>query len=58
MNINFGLIPVTEAPSHDADGNKIKGKDRGFAKKRATARKAIADLEVWLAQKEPHPAAG
>ena len=49
MNINFGLIPVTEAPSHDAGGNKIKGKDRGFAKKRATARKAIADLEVWLA---------
>ena len=48
MNINFGLIPVTEAPSHDADGNKIKGKDRGFAKKRATARKAIADLTEWL----------
>ena len=48
MNINFGLIPVTEAPSHDADGKKIKGKDRGFAKKRATARKAIADLTAWL----------
>ncbi len=48
MNINFGLIPVTEAPSHDADGRKIKGKDRGFAKKRATSRKAIADLTVWL----------
>jgi methylenetetrahydrofolate--tRNA-(uracil-5-)-methyltransferase len=49
MNINFGLIPVTDAPSHDVDGKKIKGKDRGFAKKRATARRAIADLTEWLA---------
>lgn len=49
MNINFGLIPVTEAPSHDEEGRRIKGKDRGFAKKRATARKAIADLTDWLA---------
>jgi len=49
MNINFGLIPVTDAPSHDGEGRKIKGKDRGFAKKRATAHKAIADATAWLA---------
>ena len=60
MNINFGLIPVTDAPSHDADGRKIKGKDRGFAKKRATAHKAIADVTAWLAASDHggKPAAG
>ena len=53
MNINFGLIPVTEAPSHDAEGRKIKGKDRGFAKKRATAHKAIDDVMGWLESSAP-----
>ena len=49
MNINFGLIPPIEAPGVDKDGKKIKGKERGFAKKRAQSQRAIADLEGWLA---------
>jgi methylenetetrahydrofolate--tRNA-(uracil-5-)-methyltransferase len=48
MNINYGLLPPLDPPTHDADGKPIKGKDRGFAKKRAMSRRAIADLEGWL----------
>ena len=48
MNINFGLIPAAEPPTHDAEGRKVKGKDKGFAKKRATAHRAIGDLTRWL----------
>lgn len=49
MNINFGLFPPFDAPSHDAQGNKIKGKDRGVARKRALSARALADLDRWLA---------
>jgi methylenetetrahydrofolate--tRNA-(uracil-5-)-methyltransferase len=48
MNVNFGLFPPIAEPSHDADGRRIKGKERGFAKKRLMARRALADLEGWL----------
>jgi len=30
-------------------GNKIKGKDRGVARKRALSARALADLDAWLA---------
>ena len=49
MNVNFGLFPPLEAPSHDAEGRKIKGKDRGVARKRLLSRRALADLDRWLA---------
>ena len=49
MNVNFGLFPDLETPSHDAEGRKIKGKDRGFARKRALSARALADLDRWLA---------
>ncbi len=48
MNVNFGLFPPLEAPSHDAAGNRIKGKDRGAARKRALSARALADLDRWL----------
>ncbi len=48
MNINYGLLPPLDPPTHDADGKPIKGKDRGFAKKRAMSRRALVDLEGWL----------
>ncbi len=48
MNINYGLLPPLDPPTHDADGKPIKGKDRGFAKKRAMSRRALADLGGWL----------
>jgi methylenetetrahydrofolate--tRNA-(uracil-5-)-methyltransferase len=49
MNINFGLFPPLEAPSHDAAGKRIKGKERGVARKRALSARALADLGRWLA---------
>ncbi len=48
MNINFGLLPPMEAPTRDADGNRIKGKARTLAKKQLMAKRALADFEGWL----------
>jgi methylenetetrahydrofolate--tRNA-(uracil-5-)-methyltransferase len=49
MNVNFGLFPPIEEPTRDAAGNRIRGKERGAAKKRALTARALADLERWLA---------
>jgi methylenetetrahydrofolate--tRNA-(uracil-5-)-methyltransferase len=49
MNVNFGLFPPLQAPSHDAAGNRIKGKERGVARKRALTARALADFDRWLA---------
>jgi methylenetetrahydrofolate--tRNA-(uracil-5-)-methyltransferase len=49
MNVNFGLFPPLDAPSHDTDGKRIKGKERGPARKRALSARALADLDRWLA---------
>lgn len=48
MNINYGLLPTAEAPKLDAEGRRIKGKDKGFAKKRAASERALHDLAAWL----------
>jgi methylenetetrahydrofolate--tRNA-(uracil-5-)-methyltransferase len=51
MNINYGLLPPPDAvPERDADGRRIKGKDKSFAKKRAVSQRALADLDRWLAE--------
>jgi methylenetetrahydrofolate--tRNA-(uracil-5-)-methyltransferase len=49
MNINFGLFPPLATPTHGADGSRIKGKERGAAKKKAITDRALADLGRWLA---------
>ncbi|MGF1544586.1 MAG: methylenetetrahydrofolate--tRNA-(uracil(54)-C(5))-methyltransferase (FADH(2)-oxidizing) TrmFO [Parvularculaceae bacterium] len=49
MNANFGLFPPMEAPRVAADGRRLKGKERGFAKKRAMAARARSDFGRWLA---------
>ena len=48
MNVNFGLFPPLDAPERDAAGKRIKGKERGFAKKRLIAERALTDLAGWL----------
>jgi len=48
MNVNFGLFPAIEAPTHGADGKKLKGEERGRAKKLAMAERALGDLATWL----------
>jgi methylenetetrahydrofolate--tRNA-(uracil-5-)-methyltransferase len=47
MNVNFGLFPPIDVPELGADGRRIKGKDRAAAKRRATAERALCDLEDW-----------
>lgn len=49
MNVNFGLFPpLAEDPVVDADGKRLKGADKGRARKQVMARRAIADIEAWL----------
>ena len=51
MNINFGLLPPpdpTKVETVDENGKRIKGKAKGYAKKRAVARRAVTDLSAWL----------
>jgi methylenetetrahydrofolate--tRNA-(uracil-5-)-methyltransferase len=46
MNINFGLFPPIEVvrPAR----KRISSAEKGFARKRAIAARALADLETWL----------
>ncbi len=48
MNINYGLLPEIETSGTDADGKRLKGKDRGRPKKRAMSVRALADIDRWL----------
>ncbi len=50
MNINYGLLPPLEVtPERDDNGKRLKGTERGLAKKRAQSRRALQDLDGWLA---------
>lgn len=50
MNVNFGLFPTIDAPTHGPDGKKLKGEERGRAKKLAMAERALSDLAAWAEQ--------
>ena len=54
MNVNFGLFPPLEGPSHGPDGKRLKGEERGRARKRLMAERALVDLAAWLAGEAPH----
>jgi methylenetetrahydrofolate--tRNA-(uracil-5-)-methyltransferase len=49
MNVNYGLFPEIEGPEKDAEGRRLKGKERGRAKKRAMSVRALSDIDRWLA---------
>ncbi len=50
MNINFGLFPpLDKAPTHDADGKRLRGPEKTVAKKQALSARALHDLEAWIA---------
>ncbi|WOI54769.1 methylenetetrahydrofolate--tRNA-(uracil(54)-C(5))-methyltransferase (FADH(2)-oxidizing) TrmFO [Parvularcula sp. LCG005] len=49
MNVNFGLFPEMETPRIDDEGNRIKGKEKGRARKKAMSRRALVDLAGWVA---------
>ena len=48
MNVNFGLFPPMEPPSHDDTGQRIKGKDKSVWRKRVMSRRALLDLGAWM----------
>ena len=49
MNINYGLLPPADGtPTHDAVGRRLKGKERGMAKRRAVSSRALQHLDDWL----------
>ncbi len=50
MNVNFGLFPPIEGPDRSPDGKRLKGKDKGLARKRALATRSIEDLTSWLSR--------
>ena len=47
MNVNFGLFAPIDVPRTDENGKRLRGKERGFAKKRALAARALRDVEQW-----------
>ncbi len=48
MNVNFGLFPPIEVPRPE-DGKRLRGKEKGRARKRAMSARALADFDAWLA---------
>ncbi|WP_245409980.1 methylenetetrahydrofolate--tRNA-(uracil(54)-C(5))-methyltransferase (FADH(2)-oxidizing) TrmFO [Pararhizobium haloflavum] len=59
MNINFGLFPPLDAGAivKPEGVKRFRGKDKAIAKKRATARRALADCAEWLGLQQPGIAA-
>ena len=57
MNVNFGLFPPAdpdEVITKDPEtGKRLRGKDKGRAKKRAQAARALRDVEAWLQVQTP-----
>ncbi len=51
MNVNFGLFPPVTIPPQPRDSKNAKGprSSKSFERKRAMARRALADLDRWLA---------
>jgi len=47
MNINYGLFPAIDPPAPANDGRRLGRLERGRAKKRALAERALADLAAW-----------
>ena len=49
MNVNFGLFPPIAEQRLDPAGNRLRGPERGVARKRALSARAEADLAGWMA---------
>ncbi len=50
MNVNFGLFPPVEIPKTDENGRKLRGKQKGIARKEANCHRALTDFRRWLGQ--------
>ena len=49
MNVNFGLFPPIEAPREDEKGKRLRGPEKGAARKRLLSARAEADMARWIA---------
>jgi len=49
MNVNFGLFPPLAHALKRENGQRLRGPEKTLEKKRALARRALADLERWMA---------
>jgi methylenetetrahydrofolate--tRNA-(uracil-5-)-methyltransferase len=50
MNVNFGLFPpLVHALGRAEDGTRLRGTAKTLAKKQALCRRALSDLERWIA---------
>ncbi len=47
MNVNFGLFPEVETPK-PTDGKRLRGKEKGVARKKALSARALRDIDTWL----------
>lgn len=47
MNVNFGLFPPIEVPK-TIDGKRLRGKEKGIARKQALATRALSKVDEWL----------
>ncbi len=53
MNINYGLMPAPDSfETTGPDGKRLKGKQKGLAKKCAVSERALTHLETWLAMSQ------
>jgi methylenetetrahydrofolate--tRNA-(uracil-5-)-methyltransferase len=61
MNVNFGLFPPPdpdEVQTKDPEtGKRLRGKDKGRAKKKAQAARALRDVSAWLEAHAVEPVA-
>jgi methylenetetrahydrofolate--tRNA-(uracil-5-)-methyltransferase len=58
MNVNFGLFPpLRETPSYDAPSKLSRAAAKAQARKSALSRRALVDLEHWIAGEPPAVAA-
>ena len=58
MNVNFGLFPpLNEVPTFDRHSKLGRSTAKAFARKSALTRRAVADLEHWIAGDFPAAAA-
>ena len=58
MNVNFGLFPPIDFALKSLDGKRLRGPEKGVARKRALTARARSDLEAWLtADRQPDQAA-
>src|SRR5436190_4544831 len=48
MNVNFGLFPPLAHPPRGEHGQRLRGPEKGLAKKRAFTQRALVDLARWL----------